>query len=597
MPLDPKIFANLPENFGVYQFFDENSTLLYVGKAKNLKKRVKSYFEAGVRPKNTLNTRLQNMVARIADIKFIIVNSEHDALILENSLIKQLKPRYNILLRDDKTYPYIFLDLSADFPVPQITRKPLNSRDMRCFGPFPSGARELLASLFDILPLVQKTSCVRAKKACIFHQIQKCPAPCEKKITKIAYQKTVAEMMWLLENKTALMKILKEKMLKCAENMLFEEAQILKNRMEKISAMTKFSHITHARALNLDIFALSNLSNKISLFKLFMRNGKICGSDFTLINLQHEAPMHEIYENFLLNFYKQPSPSPPDEILLDFLPENLQIIQDLIAQNQQKRIQILKPQRGFKANLIKIARENANEIMSQKISQNADQNALLDAIRTEFSLIETPFAIEIFDTSHHGFDFITGALVAYENGDFVRENYRRYHLTGISETEQMTQILKRRIQSFAKNAPPNLWVLDGGKAHVMLAKKLLGEAKISLDVLAISKEKIKTPAQILHARRAKGASFDVIYSDKEIFKLNPRDKKLQFFQRLRDEAHRFAIKFHREQKIKAIRTEFLGYSAAQVQKLLNFYGSFENIMLANEKSPDEIAQILKSRKN
>ena len=219
---------NLPTQPGIYQYFDKDDNLLYVGKAKNLKNRIKSYFSIHndiITPKPNLSQRIALMVSQVAKIHTLLTQTQEDALILENSLIKSLKPKYNILLRDDKTYPYIYIDTSSAFPRFEITRKVLQSKHIDYFGPFVSGARELLDSLYDTLPLVQKKSCLKGKKACIFHQIHKCPAPCENKISAKQYAEHIAQAKAFINDRKGLVEILESKMQTLSHNLQFERRQ------------------------------------------------------------------------------------------------------------------------------------------------------------------------------------------------------------------------------------------------------------------------------------------------------------------------------------------------------------------------------------
>ncbi|MBP6714257.1 MAG: GIY-YIG nuclease family protein, partial [Aliarcobacter sp.] len=204
----------LPNDAGVYQYFDKDGHLLYIGKAKILKNRVKSYFKFTPKllPADKLGPRIYKMISEVVSCEWIVVPNEHDALILENSLIKQLKPKYNILLRDDKTYPYIVIDYNQDFPRLEITRKILKEKNIKYFGPYSTGAKDMLDSIYEIVPLVQRKSCVSGKKACLFHQIQKCLAPCENKITKEDYAKIVETALEYIYNKSKLIVKLNERM-------------------------------------------------------------------------------------------------------------------------------------------------------------------------------------------------------------------------------------------------------------------------------------------------------------------------------------------------------------------------------------------------
>ena len=605
--ITPDFLSNLPTTFGIYQYLDPQGKILYIGKAKNLKKRIKSYFslQDGVLiPSSKTSQRIQIMLSQASDIRTIIVSSEQDALLLENSLIKQLKPKYNILLRDDKTYPYICIDLGADFPRFEMTRKltpdksakldstqSTKGQNLRYFGPYPSGCKDILDSLYNLLPLVQKKSCLRAKKACLFHQIGKCPAPCEGKITKEAYHTTITQALTLLQNKSKLLESLTTKMQDLAQKLLFEEANLYKTRIAKITPLTNFSSIAYHKPHDFDILSIAQERRgghyESVLLKLFMRGGRIIASDFETLKNDFEIDKPAIYRQFILNHYKDKLPLAPEAILLDCAldspqaPDTTDELESFIALHQDKKIPIQTPQKGLKATLIKTALTNAQEILRQQNSQSTT----LTELKTLLNLSQTPFRIEIFDTSHHSFSFNVGAMVVYENDAFLKDAYRHYNLTTLDEYSQMQELLTRRIQSFEKSPPPNLWLIDGGRAQLNLAKKLLESAGIELDVIALAKEKLDHKAH-----RAKGSAKDTIYTLESTLALKPQDTRLQLLQKLRDEAHRYAISFHRRQKTKGLFKAKTPYTPAQLKKLLDFYGDFETLQNA---PTHEITKILK----
>ncbi|MBR2111854.1 MAG: excinuclease ABC subunit C, partial [Helicobacter sp.] len=406
--------AHLPQNSGVYQYFDKNGHLLYVGKAKNLKKRIKSYFT----PSAKLSPRIASMVSQVSEIKTFITPSEQDALILENSLIKSLKPKYNILLRDDKTYPYIYIDYNKEFPTLEITRTLLKKRNITYFGPFSTGARDLLESILQSLPLVQKKSCLRGKKACLFYQIKRCLAPCEGKINKEQYAQLLEQAIDLLQHKKKLIAILESKMQTLAQHCAFEEAAKIRDNIAKITQMQAFSHIDLLDYSNLDVFVFCAESNHYGIMmKLFVRNGRISSSDFlsihdeSLQSLTAESPqidqsqiLHSLYTQALLNHYKTPAPLLPDSVLLPYdigIFEEKTRLEKILQERTGKKITILQPQRGKKHELINIARTNAKELMRLQEQQKQHYTQELQALRELFALSNLPYRIEIFDTSHH----------------------------------------------------------------------------------------------------------------------------------------------------------------------------------------------------
>jgi len=592
-----KTIQNLPSSAGVYQYFDKNNRLLYIGKAKNLKNRVKSYwrFTPSLHPNPNLDARISKMLQQAYRLDYIVVDSENDALILENSLIKQLKPRYNILLRDDKTYPYIYIDESLDFPQFELTRKIIKGKNISYYGPFPNGGKILLDTLYEVFPLVQKKSCLREKKACLFYQIGKCLAPCEGKISTNEYKKIINRAKEALLKRDILTKILQEKMLKLSSQERFEEAMVLRDNIKTIEALTINSNIDLAKEENLDIFAIINGDKKGVIVKLFMRHGKIISSDFSIFRGSDIYNKNEAYKQALLEFYTQESPQIVKTILVAHEFEDKDKIEKVLKEKLGKNIKIIYPQKGTKSKLTQLAITNANEVLKLN---NREDNEIETKIAELFELTNTPYRVESFDNSHMMGVATVGAMVVWNENRWDKSSYRRYELKAKNEYAQMQELLSRRIKDFEKKSPPDLWVIDGGDTLLKLALTLLKDAGINLDVIAIAKEKLDTKAH-----RAKGASKDIIYTKESVFELKTTDKRLQWIQKLRDEAHRFAIAYHQKKKRKEDTKNSLlekkGIGPATVKKLLLYFGtfdainsaSFEEISVASSK---KIAKILKT---
>jgi len=580
---------NLPNKPGVYQYFDENGKLLYIGKAKNLKKRVKSYFRFNpFRASDNLSPRIYKMISEVKDLNYIVVESENDALILENSLIKQLKPKYNILLRDDKTYPYIYIDYSEDFPMPQITRKVIKNKNVKYFGPFSSGANALLKTIYEEIPLVQSKSCLKGKKACIYYEIKRCLAPCIGNITKEEYKKYLQKAINLIQNKEKILEILNKKMQKYANNLQFEEAAEIRDRIKSIQSAEIYSNVDLAKLEDLDIFVVEIFEKKAVVVRIFVRNGKVIASSNSIIKSQTIIDKNEIYLRSILEFYSNETPFTSNKILVGEDFEEKEWLEQFLSQKFNKKISILLPTTKEKQNLIKLAKINALEVI-----KNQKENSIIYEIKTLFNLKNIPYKIEVFDTSHIKGEASIGAMIVWEDG-FKKSEYRHYHLESKDEYSQIKELLTKRASSFEKSPPPDLWLIDGGIAQLKLAKEIIDSTGIDIDVLAISKEKVDAKT-----KRSKGKAKDKIYYfDKDINKINlsENDKRLQFLQYLRDEAHRFAIEFHRKTKRKKdMQIELLnikGIGKAKVQKLLNFFGSFENIKNA---SFEELKEVLNEK--
>ncbi|PPK61971.1 excinuclease ABC subunit C [Malaciobacter marinus] len=596
MNLEEKL-KELPNSAGVYQYFNKDGHLLYIGKAKVLKNRVKSYFKftPNLAPADKLSPRIYKMITEVKSLEWIIAPNEHDALILENSLIKQLKPKYNILLRDDKTYPYIVIDYKEDFPRLEITRRVLKDKNIKYFGPYSTGARDMLDSIYEIIPLVQKKSCIKGKEACLFHQIKKCYAPCVGKISKEEYSKIVDEALEYIYNKNKLIKKLNERMLQYSEEFRFEEAMKIRDRIKTIEKSQIHTGMDLASNDNLDLFAIKASKEKAVIVRMFFRDGKLASSnhDYLKINQKElDIDLNEAYKRAIINYYDNEIPLLPKEIVVaDEITQEIEELQEFIKDRFEKNIPIIHPKRGKKTQIIKIAINNCNELLRL---QNSNATTIYKQLQELLNLSYTPNRFECFDNSHMMGQATVGAMITWEE-KFIKADYRHYNLEAKDEYAQMKETLIRRVQSFEKNPAPDVWVIDGGETLLKLAIDIRNSVGVNLDIIAIAKEKLD-----FKAHRAKGSAKDIIYFEEnnsiKRVDLLPSDKRLQFIQRLRDEAHRFAISFHKKQKrkddSKISLLQIKGIGEAKVKKLLLYFGEFEKIKNA---SFDELQVVLNKK--
>lgn len=566
--------GQLPHSAGIYEYFDVKGRLLYVGKAKDLANRVKSYwsFTPHLRPSERVSLRIKKMLEQTHSLNYIVVKSEHDALILENSLIKQLNPKYNILLRDDKTYPYIYIDHSQPYARFDITRKVIASQHVEYFGPYSVGAREILGAIYDLCKLVQKRSCLGSKKLCLYYQIEKCLGPCELPITQERYQEEIALATSLIKNKSILIARLQEKMLLYAEELRFEEAGELRDAIEKISRSEIKSDIDFASEESYDIFVVTLAQKRGVIVRIFMRHGKIVSSSHDFINSEEGFDLNEIYSRSLVDYYKEEKPPIIAPILVGEDFEDRELIAAHLSVVFEKKADISVAKRAKRKTLIDLARLNGEELLKKEI--NRGDTPVLEEIQKLCELEKLPRRVEVFDNSHMSGAATVAAMVVWEDGAFHKKSYRTYHLLAKDEYAQMRETLTRRVESFAKNPPPDLWVLDGGDTLLRLALQILDSCGVYLEVIAIAKEKVDAKAH-----RAKGSAKDIIYTKEQMLKLSSSDKRLQWVQNLRDEAHRAAINFHKKTKLKQDQESKLlglhGISQAKIKKLLGHFGTFE----------------------
>lgn len=569
----------LPDNSGVYRFYDSNSRLLYVGKAKNLKNRVKSYFkftpEFGAA--NDVSVRIAKMLFEAKTIEWTITTCEADALILENSLIKQLHPKYNILLRDDKTYPYIVVDYNEKFPRLEITRKTIDGGRKKYYGPFVGSARELLNVIYEKYQLVQKRSCAKGKKACLFYQIERCLAPCQYEVDEIAYKKILDDAVNAIFEKKPLLDFLENKMQNLALNERYEEAAEARDAFFAIKNMSVQSGIDLAKNSMFDAIAIVNENENGVIVRAFIRNGKVTSISHSFIKHFDEQNLDEAYRASIIDFYREDLNSLTKEIVVANEFDGMDSLASLISERFTHKVSIASPKIGEKKSIIEFLKLNGAEVL-RKTNEKAD---ITKRIKSLFELDFTPSRIEVFDASHLGGKNPVAAMVVWDGSDFDRANYRTYHVEGADEYSQMRETLTRRALDFENNPPPDLWLIDGGEAQRKLAQDIIDSSGAFVSVASIAKAKSSG-----RANRAKGMVADRIFYKNGEIKLPSTDARLQFLQRLRDESHRFVLNFQRKTRNKENKQISLmkeaGVSVGVVQKLIAALGSFEAIKEAKE---------------
>lgn len=610
---------SLPSSPGVYQYFDAAGKLLYVGKAKVLKNRVKSYFSftPTLAPSPRLGPRIAKMISEAVHIEWITTASESDALILENSFIKQLRPKYNILLRDDKTYPYIYVDFSEPFPRPAITRKLIKGSKIRYFGPFYKGAKDILEAIYEEFALVQKKGCLKERKACLFAQISRCLAPCVGGVSQEAYQAVLENALKALKNPLSLIPALERKMLFHASCENFEQAAHLRDQIETIKGISVKVEIDLAKLEDFEVFSVASERGFLCAVRLSVREGKVAYATHSITPApkisadSDESVISELYKQSILGAFPSSLPLACSQIYTSDDFEDSSLCEQVLEARHSRKFSIKTPKIGEKKALANVAYKNALELIKKHI--NSHKYSLLEDIQSYFGLANLPLKIECFDNSMLFGEAKVGAMIAWQAwqtqqtaqssqtaqesqnspqnsskiGEFYKAGYRHIHLEGSSDYEQMKQMLTQRALRFESLAPPDLWLIDGGKALYDLACEVIKSSGANVDILAIAKEKIDAKAH-----RAKGSALDKIHCELGEMKLSPNDAKLQFLQLLRDEAHRFAISFHRKTRDKTnlAKSELatLGLNAGAIKKLLDFYGSFEAIRSAPN---DEIAKV------
>ena len=608
---------SLPNSSGVYQFFDAKYKLLYVGKAKNLSRRVRSYFA----PSAKLGPRQELMAKQTAFLNIVLTNSESDALLLENSLIKQLRPHFNVLLRDDKTYPYIYSDLSEEFPRFELTRRVVKSSKeakIRYWGPYASGCALLIEALYLCFKLRRKHAC---SANCLYIHLGSCYGPKAKR--NDAYMAVYEEAVKALSNPAKLRPLLEQKMQSFAQNENYEEAARIRDMLRAASLLKENSQIDLASTASFELFALELGQEYAAYARVTLIKGRVASiickrfalgskgsgisesakasddkgakvsadksakANETPLPLDSES-LDQLYSRLLINSFAQGIIPSLIYVQEDFASRAL--LKDMLSEKAAKSVQIKVAKSLDAKKVLDFALTNVRAAL---LKPKAEHLGLLEQF---FELKKSIERIEIFDCSQFMGQAKVGAMVVYdvEEGFFDKANYRLFHLEKSSDYEQMREMLLRRIkqkEGQSKEALPDLWLLDGGKALLDLAQNLIDSLGANVYIMAISKEKVQGISS-KHTRRAKGSAKDVIYYEDLCYKLSENHAVLMFLQMLRDEAHRFAIKFHRSSKRKedlgSSKLKSLGLSDAKIALLLRHFSSFKAILKASEEDLESL---------
>ncbi|MDE7329898.1 MAG: excinuclease ABC subunit UvrC, partial [Clostridia bacterium] len=550
--------------------------VIYVGKARVLKNRVRQYFHNSPKPE-----KVMKMVENISDFNYIITNSEIDALALENTLIKKYKPKYNILLKDDKTYPYIKVDLREDFPNFYITRRVLKD-GCRYFGPFMGGI-----NCRDILDTVQLTYGVRlchtkttgTKRECLNYHIGRCLAPCAGKVSRESYGERVKQALSFLDgNYKEAEGPLKDKMLSAAESENFELAIDYKNKLEMLSKLEAKRVTTLSRYVDADIiaFATNNLYSAVNI--LVTRKGIMQGGSSFALDEAHMSD-GEALTSFITQYY-QNHDAPPEIICEEFCEKEL--LQNYFRDKFGKTVEITLAKQGYKAKLLKMAKKNAEEYLEKSVDKikHKDDMTIKACMRLQEQLClkKYPRRMECYDISNiSGVDKV-GSMVVFVDGEADRNSYRRFKIKtveGANDFASLQEVLTRRLDKLGseeeeKFPKPDLIIIDGGKGQLSAIKTIFDERgidDIELVSLAKREEEIFT-----------------LYSEESV-KISHRDYSLKMLQRIRDEAHRFAITYfrniHSKRNLQSVLCEINGVGKVKRVALMDKFGTLDGIMSAS----------------
>ena len=583
----------MPGNPGVYRMLDAKGDALYVGKARNLKKRVTSYTQI-----NRLPERLRRMVADTVSMEIVTTHTEAEALLLEANLIKRLKPRYNILLRDDKTYPWLVLTAGQGFPRIGKHRGAQNKSDIY-WGPFASvwAVNQTVQALQRVFLLRTCADTVFANRTrpCLLFQIKRCSAPCVGRVSAGEYGALVSQAKDFLQGKTgAVQKDLAAAMQQAAENLEFERAAALRDRIRGLAYVQGNDVINPSSLGDADVIALHQQAGQACVQVFFIRGGRNNGNrSFFPANAREEGP-GEVLAAFIAQFYDDKPP--PPQILLNHVPEEQSLLEDALSLKAERRVHISMPQRGEKAEVVQHAATNAREALERKLAESAGQGKLLAAVGELFGLPETPRRIETYDNSHIMGTNAYGVMVVAGPEGPMKSAYRKFAIksaiTPGDDFGMMREVLQRRFGRALEEDPdrsgetwPDLVLIDGGAGQLSAAQAVMADLGLE---------------DIPMAAIAKGPDRDAgrewFYMEgRAPFQLPPRDAVLYFLQRLRDEAHRFAITTHRAARSRKITTSELdevpGIGAARKKALLLHFGSARGVKGAGLKDLEAVSGI------
>lgn len=567
---------------GVYRMLDKKNQVLYVGKAKNLPNRLKSYAIDKNQP-----TRTERMLALTQNLEIITTNSEAEALLLEANLIKKFKPKFNVLLRDDKSFPYIFIEKDCDWP--QLSKhRGKKNKNGHYFGPFAS-----VGSANWTIKILQKVFLLRVcndsvfknrDRPCILYQIKRCSAPCVNYISKAEYFKLVSDAISFLSGKSKnIQKKLSFEMEKSSKKMDYEKAAIYRDRIKALTQIQSSQHISSTNPDNADVISISQEAGKSCIQVFFYRSKQNWGNQSYFPSHDQSHTAEEVLTSFITQFYE--NKNVPAEILLNKKINDLNLIKSALEKKEKKFISIKVTTKGNALKLSKMAEKNAKEALTRKIFESETNIKLLDQVADKFKLNISPRTIEVYDNSHIMGSNSVGALITFGMEGFIKKQYRKFNiknkeLNSGDDYGMLKEVFERRFSKIIKNKKktdviiPDLVIVDGGKGQYSVGRKILDEYGFhDIPIIAIAKGK----------NRNKGDE-TFIHRNNSI-KLNKREPLLFFLQRLRDEAHRFAVNSHRMKRRKSLTKSLLdqinGIGRARKRALLNYFGSAREVESAS----------------
>ena len=582
-----KELSLIPKSPGVYRMLNHKGDILYVGKAKNLPNRLKSY----VSEKNHI-IRTERMLSQTFKIEITTTANESEALLLEANLIKKFKPKFNILLKDDKSFPFIFIGNKDQWP--QVTKhRGKKDKDGFYFGPFASAGSanwtiKMLQKIF-LLRVCDDTTFKNRKRPCILYQIKRCSGPCVSYVDNKDYKNSVDDAIKFVSGKSReIQKNLSKQMEEASEKLDFEKASILRDKIKSLNIIQSSQRINEANLVEADVIAAYKESGKTCIQIFFYRSKQNWGNQSYFPKHDPDQNISEIMSSFIMQFYE--NKNVPKLIILNLDIKDKKLIEQTLSTKDKKNISIAIAKKGAKAKVVSLAEKNAKESLNRKLYETNNNKNLFEGISKKFNLKNNVSLVEVYDNSHIQGTSSVGAMVTFGDEGFIKKRYRKFDIkTKNSEQDDyamLREVLNRRFKRAILKKEnyltfPDLLLIDGGKGQYSTAREVLNELGLyDIPIIAIAKGKLRNSGN------------ETFFYNGKIFKFEKNDPTLFFLQRLRDEAHRFAINAHRTKRQKGIRRSLLdqinGIGSIRKRALLNHFGSAKAVESA---SFDEIKSV------
>lgn len=575
----------LPDSPGVYLMHDKNDEIIYVGKAIRLKRRVSSYF----RHMNNRSPKIEKMITLIDYFEYIVTDSELEALVLENNLIKEHRPKYNTMLKDDKSYPFMKVTVQEDFPRVLFARQ-MKRDGAKYFGPYTSAA-----AVKDTIELIQKLYGIRTcnkslpkeiglGRPCLYHQMKQCAAPCQGYISKEEYALRIDKLLGFLNGDyKKVLAELEQKMKEKAAELEFEEAAEYRDLIESVQHVTGSQRVVKTGGIDRDVIAMARkgLETVVSVF--FVRDGKLLGREHFHVEHSEEDTGSQIITAFIKQYYEG-TPFVPNELLTEFAVEEQALIEEWLGQRRGGRVHIITPQKGEKSKMIDLARENASVVLSRDLEKIKREEARTVGAANELAqMLGLPSAdrLEAFDISNTSGYQSVASMVVFEKGRARKNAYRKFKLrtvTGPDDYKSMEEVLTRRFTDERFDVYPDILMMDGGRGQVNVALKVLDELHLNIPVCGMVKD---------DNHRTRG----LYYNNKEIS--FPRNSEVfGMITRLQDEAHRFAITYHKQlrgkEQVHSILDDIKGVGPARRKALMQH---FKEISKIKDATVEELSSV------